>query len=97
GGDDVVVEVEIRAADGGGGAPDDGIAWIQDPGLGDVVHANVARPVPADGLHDPLSSRVSIPLVATSCVSIRCLNCRSPSRTWRCGLVPKMVATVSPR
>src|SRR5262249_54258291 len=75
--DEAVVEMEIRAADGGGGDLDDGIARIHDLGHGDVVHANVARAVPADGLHDwlPMS------LVATSCASMRCLNRRSPSLT----------------
>ncbi|MNR20584.1 hypothetical protein D3C85_1374340 [compost metagenome] len=50
-GDDAVIEVEVRAADGGGGDLDDGVARIDDLGIGDRVHPNIVFAVPGQCAH----------------------------------------------
>ncbi|MNS50349.1 hypothetical protein D3C72_829940 [compost metagenome] len=49
--DDAVIEVEVRAADGGGGDLDDGVPRIDDLGIGDRVHPNVVFAVPGQCAH----------------------------------------------
>ena len=46
-----VVEVQVGAADGAGGDPDDGVARILDLGIGNLFAADVARLVPDKRLH----------------------------------------------
>ena len=53
-GDHAVVEVQVRAADGGGGDLDDGVPRIDDLGVGDGVHLNVVLSVPGQGAHGAL-------------------------------------------
>jgi hypothetical protein len=48
---EAVIEVEVRAADGGGSHSNDRVAWIDDPRIGNVVHPDVMRSVVHDGFH----------------------------------------------
>ena len=45
--------VQVGAADGAGGEPDDRVGRLLDLRLGDVVEADVPDPVEDDGLHSP--------------------------------------------
>src|SRR5690606_27157289 len=51
-GDDAVIEVEIRAADGGGGDPDDGGAGIGGLATGNRVHPDSGFAVPGQCAHE---------------------------------------------
>src|SRR5262249_42023258 len=50
-GDVPVVEVEVGAADGGGGDPHHGVAWVHERRVGDVLDLDGVLAHPADGLH----------------------------------------------
>src|SRR5581483_12258680 len=51
-----VVDVKVRAADRRRGDPHDRIPWIEDLRIGDPLHPQVLRTVPAVGLHGLASS-----------------------------------------
>ena len=50
-GDEAVEEVEVGAADGGGGDTDDGVAAVEDFGIGDVFDLDFARGAPGESFH----------------------------------------------
>src|SRR5690606_26321653 len=82
-GNDPVVEMEVRAADGGRSDPDDRIARVDDLGIGNGFHTDVVGAVPGDCAHgqDPwfAGSRRFL-AVAISPVSISILKRLS---SWR--------------
>jgi hypothetical protein len=51
GGNEAVVEVEVGAADGGGGDAHDGVAGIENFGVGHVLDLDIACAHPAGGFH----------------------------------------------
>lgn len=47
-----MVYVQVTATDGGGGDPDDGVSFINNPGFGDLFYGNLEwLALPAHGLH----------------------------------------------
>jgi hypothetical protein len=57
-GDEAVIEVQVRTADGGRGDLDDRIAGIDDLGVGHGVHADVVFAVPGQGAHGRLRKTI---------------------------------------
>src|SRR5919202_1139274 len=51
-----VQQVQVRPADGGRGDPDDRVAPVEDPRVGDVADLDLVAPCPAVGLHDGATS-----------------------------------------
>ena len=51
-GDEPVEQVQVRAADRGGGDPDDGVARVEDLGIRDLTDLDVSLAHPADGFHE---------------------------------------------